>query len=110
MTTKFAKDFTPPNEQLIEDPLFALSQGQIKIEKTYRHFNGNPIPLSDRLPGPGNHPGYYQDWGCSPDEYFECDRCKRTVPNWSACEDDLPDTCEDCWAEEHKDEGWDFTL
>lgn len=63
-----------------------------------------PLALSDRLPCPGNHPGYSQDRGCAPHEYFQCDRCLRIVPYCRGCWDDLLDACDDCWVKAHPEE------
>lgn len=62
------------------------------------------LTLSDRLPCSGNHPGYSQERGCAPHEYFQCDRCLRIVPYCFGCDDDLFDVCDDCWAEAHSEE------
>lgn len=55
------------------------------------------LTLSDRLPC-CNHPGYSQERGCAPHEYFQCDRCLRIVPYCRGCWDELLDSCDDCWA------------
>ena len=64
------------------------------------------LNLSDRLPCPGNHPGYSQEMGCAPDECFKCDRCLRIVPYCKGAADEMPDACDDCWYAVHKDDEW----
>lgn len=32
---------------------------------------------------------------------YTCARCRRVVPECEGCADDLPELCDDCWADSH---------
>jgi len=36
--------------------------------------------------------------------YFECDVCDEPTPNCMGGSDDMPDSCDHCWAAEHEDD------
>jgi hypothetical protein len=38
------------------------------------------------------------------DETFYCDMCLREVPWSEGADDDMPKSCDDCWALMHEDE------
>jgi hypothetical protein len=37
-------------------------------------------------------------------ETFDCSGCGRKTPNCRGAADDMPEACDDCWGEAHKDE------
>lgn len=41
---------------------------------------------------------------CGDCAIFRCDACDKVVPYSFGCDDDMPNACDDCWVQAHKDD------